>query len=1586
MARDYEQRIAGEFACMDFSALEKAASEGRPEKFRNLDFMVTGPFVIQTQGAFETEYLYEREKILEIDYLDGFGGERDVAPFYGLQGKNSYLGCDVATWTKGIYKWNTLLFEDEDSDVTCGGALYLTEQRNCICYAAVYIRCEGEKRAVICYENSGCRLFLNGKLIADEPYGRVKGVTNTGKLVPVTFEDGLNLLLFKLRPGYICDAVDLSMTNCSIFPVAAENSALVLTHPSKTAVFVETDAGDRQIFPCFVAAFEDSEDVKLTVDGNRTFDLGNMKKGECRLVRAELPSVGEKINVPVSIGAKKCPAAEGVFTACTDTVPKMRGEELVTTSFHFDTTYHQEQRVYAMGAIYITREILKEMRRDKNFRAIISEIDYLHPYYSIAFSDRDFLRQMFAQGNTESDCFYNQPSEMTSSGEGIVRNLVYGQLYHRDVMGRICDVYSPGDVFGHFNQLSQLAVKGGCGGVYWGKHVLGFWPSFRHVSPDGTTINHRRGDITREDAANFGLSFCGYGGSAVDYVPGYPADGDLSWMENTTPKARFALPSDIRRATDRDEADFIARGERSPFEFTSRDMSLYHAGVALTRTEMKQANRLAENLLITAEKLSVMAAMNGAEYPEKALDKAWRQLLCGQHHDSITGTNNEVSFVDLMLEYREAVELAADICDRASKYIAEHICTEEGKRAIVFFNPHTWDRTEHTEFNLKHQAPVKNIRLSLPSGEDVPCEILEQKNVGEEFETEILARARVPACGYTVCYVESDDAAEVKPKTDKGNIIENEFYRIEVDPERGGGIVSLFDKENNREIIKRNGDGPANRLVALKETHDRMETQHEFYTTGHKLLSDWEIAEVERTVGQEFSRLTVSYDLGNVVHVTQEITLQKNDRRIDFKTRLDDYRDEDDLFTVTFPVDLKGVKPVFDDRFAPQVRASSRRALSFRTHQMCMASHCAVYSANQWMDYGPSVTFELRDGEKQGSIQLGMTQLIRSADKELQDIADGLLMALTKKAIPVTPFPDRAQSVAGSQIAHFNDDLTSDTRFVLSVCGIENLYEEALAERYPEVFARLEEKAKDGVAVGYFKDCENDWQKPIDVILVKASGYEVLGNWVSDLAKELESKRRCSYDVCFGDAPGKTDDYGVGIINTGNIACSVEKGDMLNLMLFHTAEFYGNIGRTNCGKKLVPEHKSHVFTYSLLPHVGSYREAELYRRALEKNDPLFAVTDFEKSKEASLPTSYSLLKTEGNIIVTSVKAGGYPMASMKGDFGTLETRGIALRFFEADGICGGAKLKLGFDAKRALVTNLLEEDGNAAALDENEIKIPVTPHTIETLVVSPEKVETGSAKIGASREVTEPTYIRSWEHDLGSMPMGYLALCAIIDRNPKQIDETRFSVKVSVANNHVDIPVSGTAKLVLPSGWQADVWKIDYSVAPSGCLVKEVTITKPHADAKGMIRLEYEYGDQVFEDIFEVGYHNPTMSVVLEGNTISVAVINNTDQPLRGELGMVTPIETWGKMQGRNPFGDGEIGPYLQPVVLEAGSRKVYTFEVKGDTSLSFWAVAKLMVNGRIYFQGVNHRPIQPHVLWAHKFIDEIVKDKGSLKKLNALK
>ena len=54
----YEDKIRGKISVIEFADLEKAAAAGKPELYRNDDWMVLGPFVMETGGAFETEYLY----------------------------------------------------------------------------------------------------------------------------------------------------------------------------------------------------------------------------------------------------------------------------------------------------------------------------------------------------------------------------------------------------------------------------------------------------------------------------------------------------------------------------------------------------------------------------------------------------------------------------------------------------------------------------------------------------------------------------------------------------------------------------------------------------------------------------------------------------------------------------------------------------------------------------------------------------------------------------------------------------------------------------------------------------------------------------------------------------------------------------------------------------------------------------------------------------------------------------------------------------------------------------------------------------------------------------------------------------------------------------------------------------------------------------------------------------------------------------------------------------------------------------------------------------------------------------------------
>jgi hypothetical protein len=124
---DYKQSFGNDAAAVRFETLPTLGIEG---------FMVLGPFVVKTDGAFETEYFYEREKILGIDYLASSGGEGAQVPFVGQAVRNDYYGPDFLKWRAvGATDNGSVRFRDGAEDFS--QALFSTEQRNCVNYAAL---------------------------------------------------------------------------------------------------------------------------------------------------------------------------------------------------------------------------------------------------------------------------------------------------------------------------------------------------------------------------------------------------------------------------------------------------------------------------------------------------------------------------------------------------------------------------------------------------------------------------------------------------------------------------------------------------------------------------------------------------------------------------------------------------------------------------------------------------------------------------------------------------------------------------------------------------------------------------------------------------------------------------------------------------------------------------------------------------------------------------------------------------------------------------------------------------------------------------------------------------------------------------------------------------------------------------------------------------------------------------------------------------------------------------------------------------------------------------------------------------------
>jgi len=1214
------------------------------------------------------------------------------------------------------------------------------------------------------------------------------------------------------------------------------------------------------------------------------------------------------------------------------------------------------------------RQYCRLHRQDPLFRSHISEVDYLKPYFDVYPEDRETLLQVFREGRSEPDVMYNQPNEQNCGGEALVRNFLYGQLIHGRMFGRACRVYGPGDVFGHPNQLSQIARKAGCTGVAWDKFIFNFPPLFEHVALDGTSLPHKRGAATEDDVHAMGLSVRM---GSIDQTP--PTD----WHATLMPKYRQGTYGDLAAAIG---AQCEEKGARLPV--TSRDMSLYHAATALSRVNLKIANRLGENLVVDAEKFATIASVLGARYPEKALDKAWRQLLCGQHHDSITGTHNEISYVDLMNAYREVLELGSDVLERALAFIARAVEPpgDEWSTPYVVFNPLAWTRSGVVRMRVVMAGSEGPFSVRDERGRDVPFEVIEVKRDrrGRLEHAEILFVANaVPSMGYRAyTVVEGGDDLPTRT-TQSGTRIENEYYRVVVDPARGGGMVSLFDKRTRREVLD-SARHVGNELAVLEEVPYRNETQHEFYTTGLKLFSGDQPASVEVEKGPVSATLRARYSMGELCGVVQEITLYKGLKRVDFRTILEDVQREDYLYAVTFPTNLEGCVPVFDERFGAVARNESRNYLDFRTHRMVMFSDCAVYAANQWMEYGNCAVFRVGAN----AYPLSMVGLVTHGDRVSEAAAETITRTLIKKGVTCTPWHDAGGPRWGSYLDHMDDDLLY-TRFRISL-GVrgKNTYSGRLIDAQSDRVRQAFDKrlAKHGHAFLFVKDadlCDGSWPA-LPVLIIEAASAKDLRAAVAELLAGFADTATIALGGgvnASGERHG-VDDYGVALLNRGAYANSVEKGGTICMMLHHTCRWYGGTNNFPEGC-LVPENKNHVFAYALFPHEGAWRDAGVVRAADAFNHPLRACRARTIAKPY-LPPAHSFLTLESkNVALAAMKPWGNPMAAFeKGQPDPLE--GIALRLYDAEGVASRARIRFGRGIKSAWTGNLLEEREGELPVDDDAVTLDVPAFSIETIGFEPRKLgrRMYAKAIGAEAEPVQPVWVRSWEHDAESMPMGYGAVVCSISREVLEEDEGRtLRLKVNAVNDYTDAEIEGEARLVLPEGWTAEPALIPFRVDPLGYAQTAVTVRRPDGAASGQVKLRHEYEGQVFQDVLEVGgAFDLDMRAENRGDVIVVTLRNPTTETIEAEVAMVAPLEMWGDAL-TGPFSIGEIAPRTQGASVAPGATIELSYTVSPKAGVlaprdSYWAVAKLMSNGRIRLARCGNRPPERR-MWSGKWREQ---------------
>jgi len=1275
--------------------------------------------------------------------------------------------------------------------------------------------------------------------------------------------------------------------------------------------------------------------------------------------------------------------------------------------FHSDVVWLEDQRDYAVSLMGDMDQNLQVCRFDPAYGVFLHEITYMKPYLDVHPEQRDLVRQLIADGRVGTGGSHSQPIEPLLGGEGILRNLLYGRLYHEGCLGDHPGIYMPWDVFGHVMQLGQILAKCRFTGCIWSKDIRGALPVFWHQALDGSKFLFRRVmygfDAWTEEAclrhiAESAPELASLGFTSdlrldcIDFKP------PTAWMAGSCERLAKGSPRVVVSGTGheqwfREAHERLASG-KAVVPVIARDFEWHHQGTALARVNLKIGNRLAENALLGAERFGAIAACLGATYPDRALDKAWRQVLFNQHHDGMAGPLCDRAYLDAMLGYREALELASSAQSKALEAIAGAVDTSRTVSAsapLLVFNSLNWPRTEPVEATVRFAKPVASFELVGPDGSPVPFEVVHTSGDDKIAEADIeFIAADVPPMGYaSYAAVPSDKPLPTRTRA-SGYAIENDFFRIAADPAQGGGLTSLYDKVSRRELVNHEA-GPGNELVALEENPSRNEPSWEVYTLGPKALSRDHAASISVEEGPISTRLIIHGEMTERRLETSfkrrhDVVLYNGIQRVYFRTRLDHYRGEHHLYVVTFPTPLRGCQPVFETRFGAVVKRPSKGKLDFRTSQWRNFSDCGARRCHNWFELGRSAL--LKAGSTR--VAIGMVSLVTTHEKGTLDAAQHIQTQLVKKGVPVTPQfddcdMDRRRALPREDACiptpdDFNADLKHGTSFRISLdVGGRNTYTAGLLERLDSrVRANYDAALKRDrhVVLFLYDDHMPDGYPPLPVLLISARTIRDLRTVVNEAFSNFERTATLEIDPR-ADVTGERhplDDYGIAVLNRGNVLASVENDNTLALFLMHTAAW----GCTPWGKDrlpffLVPEHKSHVFHYALYPHRGDWRSAKTYRAGLEYNNPLLAQQTGRH--RGSLPATRSFLTLEGDsLVLSALKPLGNPTAGFLSKSHDIARDGLIARYYEAEGKTTKGKLAFFLPLAAARSANLLEEpEGDLALDDDGDVPITARGFAIDSAALVPKLPEKPKAAptLGPEAEPASVVHFRHWQHNTGAGPLGYSPVGVSLSGEVKtgihirQGGVTINTIDLGIVNNYTDRTIRGKATLHVGPGWHTVPAEVAYDIPPGGQQVTPVLLAFDSNRRSGLVKARLDHRGQVYQDVLRVG-DAPWVEASLHrrGDVLDVKLRNPGVDPLEGTVSLATPLESWPRTCV-GAYCLGEVTPREHAFALEPDAEATLSFAIRVRDEEAYsrydsiWAVAKIACNGLVDYLPVPGTTIQ---------------------------
>ncbi len=420
---------------------------------------------------------------------------------------------------------------------------------------------------------------------------------------------------------------------------------------------------------------------------------------------------------------------------------------VIISHTHWDRQWYRTVQEFRIELVKMMDKLLELLQKDPNFTVfhLDGQTAIIEDYLDLRPEKQNLIRELLKTGRLKIGPWHLQPDNFIISGEALIRNLLKGTSYARELGETSFYGWLP-DSFGHPAQLPQILKNFGIdtfifsrglgdhlekeamefiwesphqdrvfailqhGGYYSGGNLAYpfFWGDIEASEADHhLMVKKLRKLITKSEA----LSSC-------DKIPVWNGSDHMSPEHTLSESIRFArkeLPDYHIVQGSIEEYVRSIRGSSEKLQMVRGELrggrcEAILASVLSTRMHIKQTNyRLERALERELEPLLTFVDLLGKPYPKFALDDAWDALIKNQFHDAICGCSIDQVHKEMETGYAKVEQTVNALTQEGLHYLVSEISPTKSDNSydnsltLLIFNPQ-----------------VQSCKVSLLTSIDVP--------------------------------------------------------------------------------------------------------------------------------------------------------------------------------------------------------------------------------------------------------------------------------------------------------------------------------------------------------------------------------------------------------------------------------------------------------------------------------------------------------------------------------------------------------------------------------------------------------------------------------------------------------------------------------------------------------------------------------------------------------------------------------------------------------------------------------------------------------------------------------------------------